>query len=133
MSKLFILISTILTVYNASVDKDVIYLAKIINAECGICGDEEMYLVGSVVLNRAELWDITVEDVISQPRQFCGYNTEGYVINSKCLRIAKELIKGKNRDYNVLYFFRRDADNSKFVDSMIPYICKNLKYHTYAG
>lgn len=113
--------------------EDVNTLSKIINAECGVCIDEEMYLVGSVVLNRSDLWGMTIQEVVSQESQFQGYGKPGFVVNPKTKRIAKELLSGYKRDYNVLYFYARDSPNKPFVKSMKPYICYKLKSHNYAG
>lgn len=118
----------------SDVSDDAALLSKIITAECSICPVEEQYLVGSVVLNRVdhEKFPHNIHDVLEQEGQFHGYNSQWFVSTATSLRVAKDLLKGKNRDTTILYFYRRDAKNQKFVNKMDKFVKYTKKFHNYA-
>jgi len=95
------------------------WLTYIINAECGICTKEEKYLVGSVVLNRVEAKSFpnTIEQVITQHRQFDGYESVHFRWGKQSENVAKDLLKGKGRTYKILYFVNESiSHNKKFIN-----------------
>lgn len=81
-------------------------LAAIINSECGVCDDFELYLVGSVVLNRcdSELYPNEIKEVVSQTNQFHGRHTQHYVATKRTKRVADDLLNGINRVPDIMYF-----------------------------
>lgn len=131
--KLLVLLFIIACGFN-NPDKDEHALASIITAECSVCDEEEQYLVGSVVLNRVDHWRYpnTVEEVISQENQFHAYCSQWYYPTKETLMVARKLIKGENRNYQVLYFYCPEKSNKELV----KYWNKNLVYsgefHNYA-
>lgn len=110
------------------------HLARILTAECSICNEEELMLVGSTVLNRvdSENFPNTVLEVIQQPNQFHGYKSQWYITTPRSLRAARRLLKGESRNYEVLYFHTNDCPCQEFADSIKDEIIVKLKYHTYA-
>jgi len=110
------------------------HLARIIHAECSICPTDEQYMVGSVVLNRIkhEKFPDSLLGVLSQPNQFNAYNTSNYIVSESTLTVAKNLIKGVGRDYTVLFFFRPDAPNKKFLKKMEDNLVFRGKFHNFA-
>jgi len=115
--------------YFETTDED--HLTRIITAECSICSEEEMLMVGSTVLNRVDspAFPSTVIGVIKQPHQFAGYNTKWYILSKKPRKVAKMLLRGEGRNYEVLYFHTNDCECKTFKDSLD--VIKKLKYHTY--
>lgn len=110
------------------------HLAKILTAECSICDEEELLLVGSTVLNRVDSgrFPNTVLEVIQQPKQFSGYQSQWYIPTPRTERIAEKLLSGDGRNYEVLYFHTNDCDCAYFANSIKDQIIIKLKYHTYA-
>lgn len=86
-------------------------LAAIINSECGVCDDFELYLVGSVVLNRcdSELYPNEIKDVVSQTNQFHGRHTQHYVATKRTKRVADDLLKDINRVYDIYFFCTHES------------------------
>lgn len=113
-------------------ETDRVVLSYIMNAECGICSEEELNLVGSTVLNRAEDRGMTLFEVVTERGQFSGYGTEHYTYKERVDSIAIELLKGCGRNYEVYYFFRRDAYNQGFVQAMQDKVIYSLHHHQYA-
>lgn len=109
-------------------------LSKIINAECSICPTYEKYLVGSVILNRVDSphFPNTIEGVIKQDNQFYGYNTLAYDRTAKSDKIAKDLVRGINRSYNIYYFVEIDKSlNKEFNKFVLSSKNFKAKYHTF--
>jgi hypothetical protein len=110
---------------------EVLTLSSIINAECGICPEDEKYLVGSVVLNRRDspVYANNIQGVVAQRRQFDGFESEHYYPSD--LDIAYNLILGVNRNREVMYFYRDDA-NHTFKRQMRDRVIIRKKFHNYA-
>lgn len=83
-------------------------LSKLIHSECDKCSEEEMYLIGSTVLNRVDspLFPNDLWSVIYSFRQFHGTENEARFKTSPATNIvAFELLFGKKgRNKEVLYF-----------------------------
>ncbi len=111
-----------------------ILLAAIINAECSICSTEEMYAVGSVVLNRVESCEFpnTVKGVIKEKGQFNGYKSNSYVVTERSLEVAKDLIHGIGRNYKYLYFYLPYASNKKFIKAKRKDELAHYQYHIFS-
>lgn len=87
---------------------DICHISSIIHAECSTCTEEEKYLVGSVVLNRAQFRKKTIEEVLAEENQFYGFKGDNYYPTPENNSIAADLLDGKNRDNRFLYFFSGD-------------------------
>lgn len=135
MIKYIILLSFLLNPLDGMyVDKDAIILSKIITAECSICSEDEQYLVGSTVLNRVDdsRYPNSVKGVIMQENQYHGITSQWFVTTTKTLEIAKNLLDGQRRDYDIFFFYARDSPNKSFLKKMEPCIKYNMEYHIYA-
>lgn len=79
-------------------------LASLLNSECSNCSDTEMYLVGSVVINRCESADFpnTVSEVILESGQF--YTKKRFSPTEKTLKVANNLLKGVYVTPDIVYF-----------------------------
>jgi spore germination cell wall hydrolase CwlJ-like protein len=114
-----------------SIEKEnIFHLASIINAECRTCVITEKYMVGSVILNRAEYKNSTILKIIKEENQFKGYLSDNYLVDSTSLEIANNLVKGINRDSSVYYFF--SANSSPCWSSNMVIIQKDKFYHKFA-
>lgn len=86
----------------------VLLLASVIHSECDKCSEEEMYLVGSTVLNRVEspLFPNDLWSVVFSFRQFHGTNNKRMFRTSvKTEMVAEELLTSSRfRNREVLYF-----------------------------
>lgn len=102
-------------------------IAAVVEAECGICNDEEKQLVTSVILNRLEdpRFPSTIEEVLTQKNQFA----KGKKASKETLEITRRVIEGRGRNNKVLYFFRTDAPNKNFI-KQIKILFKK-QYHYY--
>jgi N-acetylmuramoyl-L-alanine amidase len=104
-------------------------LAGIINAEAGD-NDEDMYLVGSCVLNRVDHINFpdSILNVIFEKNQFHGINSSKFEPTKKTMEISKKLLQGCNRNYDVLFFIRKDLtfDFEKKLK-----IIKTTNYHKF--
>ena len=113
-------------------------LSKIINAEANETDTLDMYLVGSVILNRVDSQSFpnSQDKVIKQRSQFAGYMSKKYENTELTDSIAARLLRGENRDYEVLYFYniqkatdrtfiRRLSNKHKFIT--------NTKSHAFYG
>lgn len=102
-------------------------LASVINSECSNCSEVEMYLVGSVVLNRVHSlsWPKTIDSVINEPNQFYT-NTSLFVPTSKTLIISQNLLKGLYVCPGILYFCTKESS----VLTMDTVLIRG-KYHLY--
>lgn len=116
------------------VDYDTLLLSKIITAECSICPESEKYLVGSTVLNRVEnnRFPDNIQDVLYQPSQYLGTKSRWFITTPKSLEVAKNLMAGRNRDEDVIYFYARDSPNEEFVKSIDNFVKYREKYHNFA-
>lgn len=86
-------------------------LAAIIHAECGNCSEMDLYLTGSVVLNRTlePNYPNTIRGVIRQPNQFHGYLTSQYIPTKKTKKVADDLLKGVFHVPCLIYFCTKDS------------------------
>lgn len=116
------------------VEQDTLLLSKIITAECSICPENEQYLVGSTVLNRVEndRFPDNIQEVLYQPNQYLGTKSRWFITTPKSYEVAKNLMDGRNRDKEVLYFYTRDSPNKEFVKSMEEFVKYREKYHIFA-
>ncbi len=116
------------------VTEDVINLASIINAECGICDSLEQYLVGSVVLNRmaSDKFPDDMIGVLQEPNQFHGYKTPLFRPSFNTMQVALNLLNGSDRDTAIIYFYARDSPNKDFKKKINKFVKYKLKYHNYA-
>lgn len=113
--------------------REIDLLGSIITAECGICGTREKQLVGSTILNRVDSkhFPNNVYDVITQKHQYLGYNSKHFVNRDSLL--ARDLyLFDEGRDFDVLYFFTKDAYDTTFVRAMEHRILFNKRFHNYA-
>jgi spore germination cell wall hydrolase CwlJ-like protein len=94
---------------------DVAYLSCIIHAEANSKDKEDMYLVGSTILNRMEhgRFPSTVDSVISQDGQYDGYLAKKFYRTSLSDSVAIDLLNGKNRNYCALFFYNPTTATDK--------------------
>lgn len=113
---------------------DVDLLSRLITSECSVCTTAEKYLVGSVVLNRvdSDRFPNTVGGVVKQSRQFDGYTSKWFIRTAQSDKIARDLLKGKNR-LNGIYFFvnEKSSSNDKFVEYIKKGDSIKGKHHTF--
>ena len=106
--------------------EEVDLLASIIMAECSLCSEEEMYLVGSTILNRVDNPDFpnTIKQVVYEPEQYQAKSSPWFEATPKTQKVALNLLIGRGRNKDILYFYRpRDA----------PYRVHNkLFYHRFS-
>jgi len=109
-------------------------LASIITAECSICSGQEMALVGSTVLNRrdSKYFPNTIRAVLYQKSQYLGVRSKWFIPTPKTLSIANRLLNGKDRDYEVFYFYKPKSSNQSFVKAMESKIKYIMDYHIFA-
>lgn len=124
---IFKIIAFILSLKSA----DKLTLASLITSECSICSEEEMYLVGSTVLNRRDniKFPPTIGGVIVSPRQFSGFNSKWFYPTRETLRVADNLLKGVGRNCEVLYFCQKDIPYAKTIESDMLF---ELEHHIYS-
>lgn len=94
---------------------DIYQLASLLNAECDYCLPAEKLLIGSTVLNRMRNYQKGMTAVLSEKGQYQGYNSENYTCTPEDFQLATELMAGKGRDSNVIFFFQKDV---AWADSM---------------
>lgn len=114
-----------------------VYLSALINSEADSTDILDMYLVGSTVLNRVESKDFpsTIDSVITQKTQYSGFDTERFVCTEKSDTVAARLLRGWNRDREVLYFYNSRAEDKIFLNKLKTshkYIC-STNAHVYFG
>lgn len=107
-------------------------LSKIINAEADPKDSIDGYLVGSTILNRAELshFPSTTDSVILQENQYHGVEAENFVRTPYSDTIASNLLRGVNHNCNVLYFYSQKA-NKKFknkFNNQCTFITKSVSH-----
>lgn len=91
-------------------------LAALINSEADTTDLEDMYLVGSTVLNRVDhhSFPCDIYGVIFDKTQFYGARTKRFIPTQTTIRAVVNL----KRDTQVLYFVRKGIKfNKKFVRS----------------
>lgn len=110
-------------------------LASIISAECSICPEEEQYLVGSTVLNRVEDSDYpnTMQGVIYEENQFHGVGSRWFKPTSQTRKVARNLMKGEGRDYDVFFFYLSKSPPNRFTNKIKPFTKHVMKYHTFTS
>jgi hypothetical protein len=86
-------------------------LSSIINAECSNCSETEMYLVGSVVMNRlcGPDWPKNLIAVINQDKQFQGRNSKQYLTTHVTDKIANDLLNSLYITPDITYFCLKDS------------------------
>jgi hypothetical protein len=84
-------------------NEDVTNFASILNAECGICDDNEMFLFASVIYNR---WNKTspIDSVITAIGQFDGVHSVHFHPSKRTLRISKRMLSEKLKPYPKVKF-----------------------------
>jgi spore germination cell wall hydrolase CwlJ-like protein len=108
------------------------HFAACINAECGICSDEEKYMVGSVILNRANGDILKIYNIVSAKRQFSGFKSPHYYPTEKTYSIALSLLKGENRIYDIYYFYNPIlSTDTSFVNWASEQNLTQKEYHNY--
>lgn len=101
---------------------DQLLLSKLIQSEAGDNDIIDMYLIGSVVLNRTNCssdFPNTVHSVVYQHKQFYATKAKGFYKRSPLSdSVVIDLYNGVGRNYEVLYFFNpKYATDSSFVNS----------------
>lgn len=88
-------------------------LASLINSEAGD-SYQDMYLVGSTVLNRMDhdMFPDGLYDVIFQKNQYYGIENRKFRPTQKSRQVAEDLLLGVNRDTAVLFFIKVDDEFS---------------------
>jgi hypothetical protein len=101
-------------------------LAAIINSECSNCSETEMFLVGSVVLNRANSDEFPndVRSVVRQPSQFAGYKTRHYYPTKKTRKVADQLLNGMYLTPCIIFFHTHKSKSN--MDTVIMYADHHL-------
>lgn len=86
-------------------------LAALINSECGNCDLMEMYLCGSVVINRMHdpRFPNSVREVIREYGQFHGYKSNNYRPTPKTRKIADDLLAGRYLIPCLIYFCTHES------------------------
>lgn len=109
-------------------------LASLINSECSICDRDEMYLIGSTVLNRVDNKNFpnTIKKVIYQRNQYKGASSRNFYKTGLTVEVAKNLLAGRNRECTVLYFYARDGPENKFIKKIKKKIKYSKKFHNFA-
>lgn len=84
-------------------------LAQLIEAEAGNQDLIGKILVGDVVMNRCEEYDMSVEEVIFAKNQFAciddgGFDRAGYCISEESFEAAKRAYTGDGLDDEILFF-----------------------------
>ncbi len=81
-------------------------LAAVINSECSSCPITELYLIGSVVINRVydNRFPNTVGGVVFQAGQFQATQSSHFFSTEKTLFVADHLISGLYRIPDIVYF-----------------------------
>ena len=85
-------------------------MAKVVMAEAGCEPFVGKVAVASVILNRAEHWDMTIYEVLTAPNQFAS---PAYIVNEEC--------------YKAVEFARENRD--LFPEDMLWF--RTTKYHKY--
>lgn len=80
------------------------HLNCVLNSECGVCSEEEKWMVASVVFNRWKDPTEHIISVISEPGQFDGYNDINYFPVDSCIVICEDVLAGHGYD-SILYFY----------------------------
>lgn len=120
-----------------SYNTDTIRLARLIYSEAEPNLRDKL-AVGTVVLNRvkSKYYPNTIQAVISQKRQFNGYNNKRYwkSIDKQSFEAAKRVLEGyRSFGSRVLYFFNPyTATNRKFVNNKIPKVVIRHRLHWYS-
>lgn len=102
------------------------WIAKVVMAEAGFEPFVGQVAVATTILNRADMWDMTVYQVITQPNQ---YASPAYIVNEECYK-AVEFAR-ENRDLfpaDMLYF--RTTHYHKFGE---PYCVIGSHYFSVVG
>jgi hypothetical protein len=96
-------------------------LAAIIHSECGNCPLPDLYLTGSVVINRANHPDFpnSIRAVVRQDNQFSGYKSRQYFPTKKTRKVADDLYNGIYLTPNLLFFCTYDSYRT--MDTVIVY------------
>ena len=94
---------------------DMAHLSCIIHAEADTKDTEDMFLVGSTVLNRIEhgSFPATVDSVISQNGQYDGYLSKRFYRTEITDSVATELLSGRNRNCKVIFFYNKETATDK--------------------
>lgn len=98
-----------------------IELSKIIYAEANQSDVMDMYLIGSVVLNRTNCssdFPNTIDSVIYQSNQFCGVKSKNFGKRTPATdKVVEDLYNGIGRVYDVCYFYNpKYATDSVFIN-----------------
>ena len=81
-------------------------LAATIHSECSNCDLTEMYLVGSVILNRcnSDMFPNEINHVVHEYNQFHGVGTSHYRPTEKTRKVAQDLLQGLYITPDILFF-----------------------------
>ena len=107
------------------------HLNSIVNAECGICGQEEKKLVASVVYNRWKDKTNPILEVISRPNQFDGYSSVHYFPVDSHISLCKDVLSGRGISRLKYFYNPRTATDSVFVNWANTRELTVHKYHNY--
>lgn len=113
--------------------EDVMNLAKLINSEAGGEPIRCQEFVANVVINRMNMYGETLKEVISKPKQFCGYNTLRFTEEPtpSQVAIATNQLRGiaLHLPADVVYFCNPKTSTNKrfvrFVQRNAYIICAN--------
>lgn len=96
-------------------------LAAIIHSECGKCPVTEQFLVGSVVINRAnsDKFPRDIRSVVRQVGQFAGYKTKQYFPTKKTRKVADQLLNGMYVTPDLVFFHTHKSKSN--MDTVIIY------------
>ena len=120
--------------------KDVYLLASLISSESYCTDIEDMYRVGSVVLNRVQAREFpnALHKVIYQTNQFDGVGRFNFKPDhcEDAIKVARELLSGgpKKEMRGILYYFNPQVSGteSEWCKRMVDNVVIKGKYHWYS-
>lgn len=98
------------------VDTSYYILSRLLNSEADQKDSIDMMMIGSTVLNRLDndSFPNTLESVINQFGQYSGVGSTQYKRSKLSDNVARKLLRGEGRNYDVLYFFNYRLDAAPY-------------------
>lgn len=98
--------------------KILLLLTALLNSECLDCSISEQEKIISVVLNRARINNMTVEEVIMMENQFSGVCTENFVPNPALNDVVMRIFLSGPVDSAITFFFLKGCPHKKWMHNI---------------
>lgn len=98
--------------------KILLLLTALLNSECLNCPVSEQEKIISVVLNRARIRHLSIEEVIMEDKQFSGLHTDAFIPNPALNGLVMRIMLSGPVDSAITHFYLNTCPHKKWMHKL---------------